>query len=497
MADTSVLEVARLTHEEIERLEQAAVDLLIANPRVRLTTSHQLSALLDRLVARKEFLRTFYADPTGDRAKEFGLLTHPSETDNDTFKKRMDKIQSFHTKYPQAPPGEFDLDLLPTNEVERLFSGEEMLGKYVDLYVQHEAWCNLRGVRKVPYILYLETFDELLRSVPVATKKTEAYRSYLSSVHAYLDGFLRRTQPLRDIDTISQRVEETFGPAWDNGKIEGWSRFGPVALSSTNSTTTNTNQASTSTASEQGIWCDACHKLFAKQTVYEAHIKSPKHLKAVARLEAVGKSDSTPMQTDTKWRAVAQLEAYVVAFATELAATRTETRINLERRAALTERERQAEAEAASRALEEEPGNPMADIGEEEQEEGERLYNPLKLPLGWDGKPIPFWLYKLHGLGVEYRCQICSDYVYQGRRAFERHFHESRHAFGMRALGLPNTKHFYEITQIADALALAEKLRQQGRALTDEQYDAEEVEDEAGNAYSRKTYEMMRRQGLL
>ncbi len=30
------------------------------------------------------------------------------------------------------------------------------------------------------------------------------------------------------------------------------------------------------------------------------------------------------------------------------------------------------------------------------------MYNPLKLPLGWDGKPIPYWLYKLHGLN-----QVC------------------------------------------------------------------------------------------
>lgn len=28
----------------------------------------------------------------------------------------------------------------------------------------------------------------------------------------------------------------------------------------------------------------------------------------------------------------------------------------------------------------------------------EAIYNPLKLPMGWDGKPIPYWLYKLHGL---------------------------------------------------------------------------------------------------
>lgn len=32
-------------------------------------------------------------------------------------------------------------------------------------------------------------------------------------------------------------------------------------------------------------------------------------------------------------------------------------------------------------------------------EEEQQIYNPLKLPMGWDGKPIPYWLYKLHGLG--------------------------------------------------------------------------------------------------
>ncbi len=39
--------------------------------------------------------------------------------------------------------------------------------------------------------------------------------------------------------------------------------------------------------------------------------------------------------------------------------------------------------------------------GRASDEEEAPLYNPLNLPLGWDGKPIPFWLYKLHGLGVE------------------------------------------------------------------------------------------------
>ena len=50
------------------------------------------------------------------------------------------------------------------------------------------------------------------------------------------------------------------------------------------------------------------------------------------------------------------------------------------------------------------------------------IYNPKNLPLGWDGRPIPYWLYKLHGLGVEYKCEICGNTSYWGRKAFEDHF---------------------------------------------------------------------------
>lgn len=87
-------------------------------------------------------------------------------------------------------------------------------------------------------------------------------------------------------------------------------------------------------------------------------------------------------------------------------------------------------------------------------EEDDFIYNPLKLPLGWDGKPIPYWLYKLHGLNQEFECEICGGVTYWGRRAFERHFREYRHQASMRVLGIPNTKNFYEITKVADAQKL-------------------------------------------
>lgn len=88
---------------------------------------------------------------------------------------------------------------------------------------------------------------------------------------------------------------------------------------------------------------------------------------------------------------------------------------------------------------------------EDESDEETPIYNPLNLPLGWDGKPIPYWLYKLYGLGEEFKCEICGNHSYWGRRAFDNHFQEWRHHNGMRCLGIPNTKHFHDITKIEDA----------------------------------------------
>ncbi|CAA7043778.1 unnamed protein product [Microthlaspi erraticum] len=48
-----------------------------------------------------------------------------------------------------------------------------------------------------------------------------------------------------------------------------------------------------------------------------------------------------------------------------------------------------------------------------------------KRSVGWDGKPIPYWLDKL-GLGQEYRCEICKS-SYAGKKSFERHFKEWHH----------------------------------------------------------------------
>lgn len=103
----------------------------------------------------------------------------------------------------------------------------------------------------------------------------------------------------------------------------------------------------------------------------------------------------------------------------------------------------------------------------------------------------------MHGLNIEYKCQICGDYSYWGPRAYQRHFQEPRHAQGMRALGIPNSSAFVNITSIDKAKLLWEKLHAKNLAENFIPELQEEVEDNKGNVYTRKDYEELRRHRLI
>jgi splicing factor 3A subunit 3 len=137
------------------------------------------------------------------------------------------------------------------------------------------------------------------------------------------------------------------------------------------------------------------------------------------------------------------------------------------------------------------------DSDEDSDDEDAPIYNPKGVPLGWDGKPIPYWLFKLHGLNHFYSCEICGNESYRGRHNFEKHFQESKHVYGMRCLGIPNTRHFHGVTKIEDAQHLWSKLQ---HTVEDNVFDGEkeeEYEDSHGNVLTRKTYQDLARQGLL
>lgn len=175
--------------------------------------------------------------------------------------------------------------------------------------------------------------------------------------------------------------------------------------------------------------------MYSKQTVYDAHLTSKKHVKAAAKevesgeppvnpngpsasqAGANGDANGAQSTSKSKHRTAALLTHLSTKLLANLAPVLNDTKSNVERRFSLTAREREQELLEQSKPKPPPAATTTNADGGEEEEEEERIYNPLKLPLGWDGKPIPYWLYKLHGLGVEYRCEICSDHVYMGRYA--------------------------------------------------------------------------------
>ncbi|KAF4575109.1 hypothetical protein EYR40_005158 [Pleurotus pulmonarius] len=511
----SVIEVQRQTHEEIERLERALYTLLSRNPathEIKLQNEHKASQVLDRISSRVTALNGLYSDEAARKEDIDNLTAKSQQNDLSEFYSRLVKIQEHYNKYPDAvvdgleleldaflyePDPEADEDLEGEDPISLMFSGEEAYGKYLDLYANHSAYNNLKNLGKRPgYLQYLDLlmnaqFGPVHRELSQETRATKDYETYIHTLHSYLSSFSKRTQPLVDVDSQEKAAGAEFDAKWEAGEIEGWGESKAKAPA-------NGSEA-------PGIWCAPCQKSYSKQTVYDAHLTSKKHVKATAKMASSGEPSSNPNgngsahpshgpSTRSRFRDAAYHTHMATFLLASLVGVLNDTKSNVERRFSLTAREREQELLEQAKPP---PAPPAATDGAPEEEEEERIYNPLKLPLGWDGKPIPYWLYKLHGLGVEYRCEICSDHVYMGRKNFDRHFQESRHAFGMRALGLPNTKHFHEITRIEDALALAEKLKQEGKHEIFEQETMEELEDDEGNVYNRKTYEDLKKQGLI
>ncbi|KAJ3289746.1 Splicing factor 3A subunit 3 [Borealophlyctis nickersoniae] len=479
----SILEQQRRAHEEIERIELVTVEELLQKPKThkeKLIQDHRVDQYLERIQSRSQYLLDLYEDEDGSRRSE--VMAISGATEFSEFYERLKKIKDYHRRYPNEviEPMELEFAVRDTareeRDLENKFSGEEGLGKYLDLNAVFEQYVNLKDVKKINYVNFLGNFHKF-GDIPKSTKKTPEYAKYINDSKVYLESFFARSQPLFNLREVRERLATEFEQQWEAGTLPGWE---PEPQNGTE------------------FYCIACEKQFAKQTVYDAHLNGKKHQKAAAGLLEKGITAITPEQraeaqkvkerkARQRDKPIALAEALIKEYATLLEPQLEDTKANVERKQALTDEERRRLLESTEEI----------EIPEEEEEEEEKIYNPLKLPLGWDGKPIPYWLYKLHGLGVEYQCEICGNYVYMGRKAFDRHFQEWRHAHGMRCLGIPNTRHFHEITLIEDAYSLWEKLKGNSKLDSYNNDVTEEFEDADGNVFNKKTYEDLKRQGLL
>ncbi|TVU35501.1 hypothetical protein EJB05_17394 [Eragrostis curvula] len=494
MAST-VLEATRAAHEDLERLERLAVRELQrepANARDRLYQSHRVRHMLDLVISTSDKLVEIYEDE--DNARKDEISTHlTAPTQSGIFSKyyeRLKEIRDYHRRNPSARL--FD----PSFRI--LVVWMEAFGRYLDLHELYNEFINSKFGTRMEYSAYVGTFTQT-EKISRNHKATRQYREYLEHILEYLTSFVYRIEPLQDTEKIFAKLENEFEERWANGEVPGWEsesvsegsdidlddystveelvELGPQKLK---------EALATRGLKSGGTVQQRAERLFLlKDTPLEQLDR--KHFAKVARPSTVSSesSNGNSFKDDVK-KEIALLEVKMKRLCELLDEVIVRTKENAEKKLTLTYEEMEAERE-------EEEVQPDSESDDEEQQ----IYNPLKLPMGWDGKPIPYWLYKLHGLGQEFKCEICGNHSYWGRRAYERHFKEWRHQHGMRCLGIPNTKNFNEITSIEEAKALWEKIQARQGVIKWRPELEEEYEDQEGNIYNKKTYTDLQRQGLI
>jgi splicing factor 3A subunit 3 len=442
-----------------------------------------------------------YEDKSGVRSKE--ILQISTGDPFEEFYRQVSSIKEHHSRYQNEQAENSEQWYRPQKGgeeqpfiVENMFSGEEAYGQFFDLHSCHESYLNLPNAKRLGYMQYLEVFDNFqpgYGGVKRADKLTDQYFKYLGEVMEYLESFMRRTRPLENLDEVFNGWQREFEAAWGKDEVQGWQKEAAAAKA-------NSTARALSTA--EAVWCEACEKEFKNENVYKGHLNGRKHIKAA---ELLAQREETPNGAVNgahatsahrlKERAVAEREFRVKKLVGAMNIERDDTRVNVERRQGMTERERAQELENLYNMT---SGAQNDGEEEEDQDDGEdKLYNPLKLPLAWDGKPIPFWLYRLHGLGQEFPCEVCGNFVYRGRRAFDKHFNETNHITNLKRLGITDTYLFRDITSIEQAVRLWEKIQRDQNKDQIDDGAVVQMEDAEGNVMPEKVYLDLQKQGLL
>ena len=298
-----------------------------------------------------------------------------------------------------------------------------------------------------------------------------------------MSDFISRNRPLSDIRDLLIDRKASLRENFVNKNIHGWESF----------------------THELPFFANETGRLFASENTFRSHLQSKdfaKHRERYAKHSEKEKIDLITLSQDTDF-AIASLEDEIVFLYDFLRTTFEDTIDHVTRKQARTAREIEEElksihvGEGGEQTINHDDSSQSSSGGEEMDLNDRAIYNPLNLPLGFDGKPIPYWMYKLHGLAHEFKCEICGNASYWGRRAFEKHFSEWRHVNGLKALRIPNSAHFHGVTGIEDAIRLHEKMRKDSSLSIFNAEREMECEDGMGNVMSYRTYQDLMRQGML
>lgn len=226
---STLLELTRASHEEVERLERLIVKDLQNEPtsnKDRLYQSHRVRNMIDQITSTTHKLVEIYEDKDNARKDEIAMLGGQTATGTNVFSvfyDRVKEITQYHRRHPSARviDANDDYEQLLKEEPQIEFSGEEAYGRYLDMHELFNDYINSKFGDKIDYSSYLQVFS-LPHKIPRKLKSNRQYREYLNKLLEYLISFFERTEPLQDLERLFTKVATDFEEQWESGTVQGW-----------------------------------------------------------------------------------------------------------------------------------------------------------------------------------------------------------------------------------------------------------------------------------
>ncbi|EJS44324.1 prp9p [Saccharomyces arboricola H-6] len=470
------LKKVRRTRKQVI-LQQHEIDLLLRDYREKQELFNQ-SSELERGQEDDEDLQSF--------EKKLHELEEELKSDQDNFQLDINLKRSKYALFSSSADPSKRTNILSERardlDLNKLFARDEQYGEFMDLEQFHSLWLNV--IRRsdcslLQFFDIVELFidDEKYLLTPPIDRKNDRYMTFLVELSKYVEAFFFKSYVLFDKDVVENLIKSDFENSYCKGSLR---------------------------SEAKGIYCPLCCKWFKTLPVFQNHLPGKIHKKSEVRRKRTVYFEY-------------KLHRYLKYLKDEFSHTRS----FVERKLAFTANERTAEIDSLIQKYEAPAYDPMEKegneqgMGEQKDDQPQEMHpfgKTFDMPLGPDGLPMPYWLYKLHGLDREFPCEICANRVYNGRRTFERHFNEEVHLYHLRCLGIVPSSVFKGITKISEAQKLWKDMQYQPQPtgftaavptksnLSQPKLPAGlelEEEDEEGNVMSKKVYDELKKQGLV
>lgn len=200
---STLLEVTRASHEEVERLERLIVkDLLSEPPNSQLDhlhRSHRVRHMIDQITDTTNKLTEIYEDKDNARKDEIAALGGQTSTTGinvfSAFYDGLKEIREYHRRHPCPALGGVDdvkdeYERLLKEEQQIPFSGEEALGRYLDLHDLWNDYINSKFGEPMDYTAYLDVFSQPCKIANSRRLKFKRqYREYLQKLLGVSESF--------------------------------------------------------------------------------------------------------------------------------------------------------------------------------------------------------------------------------------------------------------------------------------------------------------------